>query len=114
MENILVRYLEHPKLKDPIFIEGLPGIGNVGKLAAEHLKDELKGVKFADVRANSPAALAGFKAGDVLVEFDGKPIENLQDFTYVLRSKKPGDEVMVKVLRNGEPVTAKVTLTRRD
>ena len=32
MENIVVTYLEHPKLHDPIFIEGLPGIGNVGKL----------------------------------------------------------------------------------
>src|SRR5438034_8241293 len=27
MENIVVRYLEHPKLTDPIFVEGLPGIG---------------------------------------------------------------------------------------
>jgi len=49
MENIVVNYLEHPKLHDPIFIEGLPGIGNVGKLAAEHLRDELKGVKFAEM-----------------------------------------------------------------
>src|SRR5262249_48659140 len=49
-----------------------------------------KGVKFADVRENSPAAKAGFKGGDVMVEFDGKPIANLQDFTYVLQGKKPG------------------------
>jgi uncharacterized protein (TIGR00162 family) len=49
MENIVVRYVEHPKLNDPIFIEGVPGIGNVGKLAAEHLKDELKAVKFAEI-----------------------------------------------------------------
>src|SRR5437899_1340892 len=49
MDNIVIRYLDHPKLEDPIFIEGLPGIGNVGKLAAEHLKDELKGVKFAEI-----------------------------------------------------------------
>jgi len=49
MESIVVRYLEKPQLNDPIFIEGLPGIGNVGKLAAEHLKDELKAVKFAEI-----------------------------------------------------------------
>jgi len=49
MENIVVRYLEKPTLNNPIFIEGLPGIGNVGKLAAEHLKDELKAVKFAEI-----------------------------------------------------------------
>jgi len=75
--------------------------------------EEVKGVKFADVREDSPAAKAGFKAGDVLVEFDGKPIQNLYDFTYALRAHKPGDEVMVKVLRGGQPVEAKVLLTKR-
>jgi hypothetical protein len=72
------------------------------------------GVKFADVREGSPAALAGFKAGDVMVQFDGKPITNLQDFTYVLQGHKPGDEVMVKVLRNGAPIETKVKLSRRN
>jgi len=72
------------------------------------------GVKFADIREGSPAAKAGFKAGDVLVEFDGKPIQNLYDFTYALQAKKPGDEVMVKVMRNGAPIEAKVLLTRRN
>ncbi|MFN7995503.1 MAG: M28 family peptidase [Bryobacteraceae bacterium] len=72
-----------------------------------------KGVKFADVREDSPASKAGFKAGDIMVEFDGKPIQNLYDFTYALRAKKPGDEVLVKVMRGSEPVEAKVTLTKR-
>jgi len=73
----------------------------------------VKGVKFADVREGSPAAKAGLKAGDVMVEFDGKKIENLYDFTYALQAKKVGDEVMVKVLRDEKPVEAKVTLARR-
>ncbi len=73
----------------------------------------MKGVKFADVREGSPAAKAGFKAGDVLVEFDGKPVGNLYDFTYALQAKKPGDEVKVKVLRDGKPIEAAVTLTKR-
>lgn len=72
-----------------------------------------KGVKFADIRDGSPAAKAGFKGGDVLVEFDGKPIQNLYDFTYALQAKKPGDEVMVKVLRDGSAIEAKVLLTQR-
>jgi hypothetical protein len=72
-----------------------------------------KGVRFADVREGSPAALAGLKAGDLLVEFDGKPIENLYDFTYALRQRKPGEEVAVKVMRAGQAVEAKVTLARR-
>ena len=71
------------------------------------------GVKFADVRDGSPAAKAGFKAGDILVEFDTKKIENLYDFTYALRAHKPGDKVMVTVLRNGEKLTREVTLEVR-
>jgi aminopeptidase YwaD len=73
----------------------------------------IQGVKFADVTAGSPAAKAGFKAGDILVEFDGKPIGNLYDFTYALRAKQPGDQVKVKVMRDGAPVEATVSLTRR-
>jgi hypothetical protein len=73
----------------------------------------IQGVKFADVREGSPAAKAGFRTGDVLVEFDGKPIQNLYDFTYALRSKKPGDEVKVQVLRDGKPIEAVVRLEKR-
>jgi hypothetical protein len=71
------------------------------------------GVKFADVRDGSPAGKAGFKAGDVLVEFDGKAIDNLYDFTYALRAHKPGDKVLVTVLRGGQRVTREVTLEIR-
>jgi len=49
MEDIIVVYKEKPKLNSPIFVEGLPGVGNVGKLAAEHLVDQLKAVKFAEM-----------------------------------------------------------------
>jgi len=72
-----------------------------------------RGVKFADVTAGSPAAQAGLKGGDILIEFDGAPIQNLYDFTYALRARKPGDTVVVKVLRGGETISAKVTLGQR-
>ena len=71
------------------------------------------GVKFSDVKPGSPAAKAGFKAGDVLVEFGGKPIKNLYDFTDALRRSKVGEVVEVKVLRDGKPVTASVKLEQR-
>ncbi len=41
--------LEKPKLKDPLFIEGLPGIGHVGRIAAQFLVEELKAKKFAEL-----------------------------------------------------------------
>jgi hypothetical protein len=71
------------------------------------------GVKFADVKPNSPAAKAGLRAGDVLVQFGDKPIKNLYDFTDALRRSKVGDVVEVKVLRDGQPVTASVKLEQR-
>ena len=50
------------------------------------------------MRDGTPAAKAGLKAGDILIEFDGKEIGNLYDFTYALRAHKAGDLVLVKVL----------------
>ncbi len=75
--------------------------------------DSDAGVKFAEVRENSPAAKAGLKAGDLMVSFDGKPMRTLYDFTYALRAKKPGDEVEVKVMRDGQPLIVKVQLSTR-
>ena len=71
------------------------------------------GVRFSDVKPGSPAAKAGFKAGDVLVQFGDKPIKNLYDFTDALRRSKVGDLVDVTVLREGKPVKAAVKLEQR-
>ena len=70
-------------------------------------------MRFADVREGSPAGKAGLKGGDVMVEFDGKKVKNLYDFTYSLRARKPGDEVMVKVVRGTETIEVKVLLEAR-
>lgn len=61
MDRINITYHDKPELKDPIFIEGLPGVGNVGKIAADHLKDELKAKKFATVHSRHfpPQVLVG-------------------------------------------------------
>lgn len=74
---------------------------------------ESGGVRFADIMADTPAAKAGIKPGDILIEFDGKKIDTLYDFTYVLQSKTAGDEVEVVVLRNKEVVKARVRLEAR-
>lgn len=50
MDFVTIKYtIRKPKLKNPILIEGLPGIGNVGKLAVEHLIDTIKAKKFAEL-----------------------------------------------------------------
>ena len=50
MEYVTAKYIgKKPKLNNPLLIEGLPGIGNVGKLAVEHLIDSINAVKFAEL-----------------------------------------------------------------
>ena len=71
------------------------------------------GVKFADVRAGSPADQAGLQGGDILTHWNEAAIKNLYDFTYALRDSKVGDVVTVRVLRGEQEVTAKVTLAAR-
>ncbi len=51
-------------------------------------------MRFSDVRPGSPAAKAGLKAGDILVQFGDKPIHNLYDFTDALRRSKVGQVVV--------------------
>jgi aminopeptidase YwaD len=85
-----------------------PSFGSVPDMAFSG-----KGVKFQDLREGSPAQKAGLRPGDVMIEFDGKPVDNLYDFTYALREKKPGDRVLVKVRRGGETVAVEVLLEAR-
>lgn len=71
------------------------------------------GVRFADIRPESPAAKGGLLPGDIMTGFDGKPIENLYDFTYALRDSRVGQTVDVVVLRDDVEITLPVTLGER-
>ena len=75
---------------------------------------DVAGVRLTGVRAESPADKAGIKAGDVIVEFAGKPIKDLYAYTDALYAQKPGDVVDVVLLRGAERLTVKVTLGRRN
>jgi C-terminal processing protease CtpA/Prc len=76
-------------------------------------RDDIKGVLFADVVSDGPAAKAGLKAGDLMISFDGKEILSLNDYAYALRTKKPGDVVPVIVKRDGKDLKVDVTLEAR-
>ncbi|MGB9635699.1 MAG: proteasome assembly chaperone family protein [Thermoplasmata archaeon] len=49
MDEVVIQLQKKPKLKNPIFLEGLPGIGSVGKIAGEYIKENLKVVKFGRI-----------------------------------------------------------------
>lgn len=70
---------------------------------------EVAGVKLSGVRGGSPAEKAGLKGGDVIIEFGGKKITNIYDYTYALDAVKIGQPVEVLVLRDGKQVRLQVT-----
>jgi Peptidase family M28/PDZ domain/PA domain len=106
-----LKYTEVQQPRSPIAGSG----GGYGPYfgSVPDFRDDLQGVLVADVQNNSPAAKAGLKQGDLMVEFDGKPVQNLYDFTYALRSKKPGETVSVVVKRNGQNLKTDVILETR-
>ena len=77
MRTTQFKVLEEVSLNNPIFIEALPGLGHVGKLAADHMIDELGATKFAEIY--SPTF-----PPQVLVKDEGI-IENMFNELYYLR-----------------------------
>ncbi|MFQ6088853.1 MAG: proteasome assembly chaperone family protein [Candidatus Methanofastidiosia archaeon] len=49
MKETIIRELKRIEMRDPILVEGLPGIGLIGKIAADHLISELGAEKFAEL-----------------------------------------------------------------
>lgn len=68
------------------------------------------GVLVNEVVAESPAAKAGLRDGDVIVAFAGKPLSDYSSLTAAVRAGKPGDKVDVTVLRDGKKQTIQVEL----
>ncbi len=74
---------------------------------------QVDGLRINGVGEGSPAQKAGLQGGDIIVEFGGKKISNIYDYTYALGDYSPGDVVDVVVMRNGEKKTMKVELGAR-
>jgi Zn-dependent M28 family amino/carboxypeptidase len=71
------------------------------------------GVLLSGVRSGSPADSAGLKGGDVIVKFDQVRVDNIYDYTFALRSRKPGQQVRITVKRGGQDVELLAVLGRR-
>jgi serine protease Do len=67
-----------------------------------------KGVLVTSVEDDGPAAKAGLKAGDVVLEVGGKKVEDGEDLRHVVDDLEGGQEVTVTVQRDGRPLDLKV------
>src|SRR5262245_55127038 len=75
---------------------------------------ERKGALVAQVPASGAAAKAGIEPGDVIVEFNGRPIVNSDDLVKHVVATKPGTSVPIKILRNKQEKTLNVTVEELD
>jgi hypothetical protein len=71
------------------------------------------GLKLTGVRAESPAEKGGLKAGDIIIEFGGAKVTDLQSYSDALYAHKPGDQVKVVFLRDGKQMETTITLGTR-
>src|SRR5207253_399699 len=72
------------------------------------------GAIVSQVPASGPAAKAGIEPGDIIVEFNGRPVPKSDDLVKMVIATKPGTTVPVKVLRNRQEKTLNVTVEELD
>jgi serine protease Do len=86
-----------------VSLQGLtPGLVEGFKLTSRD------GALVSDVMSGSPAAKAGMKSGDVILQFNGKKITDERQLKLTVASVAPGTEVTVQVLREGKPTDLKI------
>jgi serine protease Do len=88
-------------------------LGVVIQPITQALADQFKvkvngGVLVTEVRPDSPAAEAGVKPGDVVLQFAGKPVSNPRELQAIVEAAKIGSTEPLKILRDGHPMTLAV------
>ena len=82
------------------------GIADAEKL------DKPRGALVASVADNSPSDKGGIKPGDIILEFDGKPINEMKELPKIVAETDVGKKVIVKVWRNKREITKEIILGR--
>jgi serine protease Do len=72
---------------------------------------EPKGALVAEVNPGSPAEKAGIHRGDIIIEFNGQPIKEMNELPRLVAATAPGTKATVKVLREGKEKSLSVTVT---
>jgi serine protease Do len=92
------------------------GIG-AQEIDAERAKElklaEARGVEVTRVEEDSPAAKAGLRKGDVVLEYNGERVEGTEEFVRLVRETPPGRNVSMLISRNGATQTVTATVGKR-
>ena len=74
--------------------------------------DEPRGALVASVAEDSPSDKGGIKAGDIILEFDGKKINEMSELPRIVAETEVGKKVKLKVWRNKREITKEIILGR--
>jgi serine protease Do len=106
--SVMTQILDHGKVNRAylgIMVQDItPGISK-----AMNLKD-MKGVLVGDVNASGPAQRGGVQRGDVIVEVNGKPMEDSRQLRNTISMMDPTSTVKLKLMRNSSPTDVTVKL----
>ena len=72
---------------------------------------QTRGALVGEVDPKGPAAKSGLEPGDVIVEMNGKPIEDSRALRLLVSGMAPGSQINLRVLRNGQTRNVNLTLT---
>ena len=105
-------------IKDQLIQTGSVTRGYIGivmqdltlELAKSFGLEDHQGILVSQVVEDSPAEKAELKQGDVIVEFAGKPVDEIGSFRNLVALKTPGSKEKIIVLRNGKPNNLSITI----
>ena len=101
------------QIKDELMKNGKVSRGRLGilmqqltpELAKSFNLKEAKGALIAQIEKDGPADKAGLRDGDIVIEYNGKPIADIRELSQAVASTKPGAKVKVKAIRECKPVS---------
>jgi serine protease Do len=106
-----------PQLRSGKITRGVIGvtIQDVPRSAlAEFGLTERRGALVGSVNSGGPADKAGIEPGDVIIEFNGKPVQRRDQLVSMVAAAKPGSSVPVKLLRDKQERSLSVTINELD
>ena len=111
VDRVVESILSHGRVQ-----RGYLGVGvqpvNLPEALAEELGQET-GLILISVEPDSPAEAGGLTLGDTLLSVHGEPVRRLDDLLSLLSGELVGQEVLIRILRGGEPGEQKVTVGER-
>lgn len=91
---------------------GITGLNLTEKVADYYELPVTKGVLVVNIASDSPADKAGMRRGDIILEFDNKSVDRIEELQSILQERKPGAKAELTILRDLRKGRLEVILER--